>query len=111
MKLATFLLTLLALCSCRRPIPTAQESHAFPDKPPVIDAQPVDAKSYDAGYTVGYAAGAAAASPRAKVPSQDEARPLAIEAAGEDPARNKKWRDGWVGGYVEGFRTRALHTK
>lgn len=111
MKRAALLLALLALASCRRPVPMAAKSDAFPERPPVIDAPLVDAKSYDAGFKAGFPVGTTMASPRAKVPGEDEVRQLAVEAAANDPARNMKWREGWVRGYLEGFRAHALHTK
>ncbi len=105
------LLAVLALAACRPPTPTISTNHAFPDQPPVIDAQPVDAKSYDAGFKAGFSVGGPAASPGAKLPAQDEVRELAAAAATDDPARNKKWREGWANGYLDGFRNRALRTK
>lgn len=117
MKRATLLLTMWALVACDRPapmadkVPSADKSGAFPDKPPVIDAAPVDAKSYDAGFQLGYTAGNATARPRDVVPEDAAAQRLADEVAGRDPTRNKKWREGWANGYLEGFRARAQHTK
>ena len=105
------LLSTLALASCRRPVPTSVKTDPFPEHPPVIDAQPVDTKSYEAGFSAGLPAGKAAANPRAKVPDETAVRQLAIEAAGDDPAHNLKWRDGWTRGYLEGFRAHALNTK
>jgi hypothetical protein len=111
MRFAALLLAFAAVCACRRPIPTAEKTHGFPDKPPVIDAQPVDAKSYDAGFKSGYAAGAAAGRPGAKLPERDVVLQLADTALADEPVPNKKWRDGWANGYLESFRTRAQHTK
>lgn len=110
------LIALLVCAACRRPvqpIPKANPnaSGAFPEDKPVIDAAPVDTKSYDTGYQLGYAVGANDAHPGAKLPTPDKATALAVEAAGNEPARNKKWRDGWADGYLEAFRNRALNIK
>jgi hypothetical protein len=108
-----FLVVLLACTACRRPVPKADPnaSGAFPEDKPVIDAAPVDTKSYNTGYELGYAAGTNDSRPGTKVPPPDKALALAVDAAGDEPARNKKWRDGWANGYMEGFRNRALNIK
>lgn len=117
MKRIILLLTIGALTACDRPpptadrVPSADKSGSFPDKPPVVDAAPVDAKSYEAGFKLGYTAGMATARPRDVVPEHAAAVRLAEEVAGSDPARNQKWREGWANGYIEGFRARAQHTK
>lgn len=107
------LVVLLAGVSCRRPVPKANPnaSGAFPEDKPVIDAAPVDTKSYDDGYQLGYAVGLNDARPGAKLPTSDKATALAVDAAGNEPARNKKWRDGWSNGYLEAFRNRSLNIK
>lgn len=110
MKRALFL-TILTLTACRRPTPIADATHAFPEKPPVVDAQPVDTKSYDEGFHLGYPVGFAASRLHAKVPREEEVRELAARESANDATRNNKWRAGWAEGYLEGFRTRALNTK
>ena len=111
MRRSIFFLLLASLAACR-PAPKAPVMKPdFPERPPVVDAQPVDTKSYEAGYQVGYAVGLTAARPLAKPPAQGDIEQLAAEAAVGDPTRNKKWRSGWAAGYLEGFRSHALKTK
>jgi hypothetical protein len=112
-KRLLFLLALFALCACRRTpsVPTTINSSAFPDQPPVVAAKPVDTASFDTGYQAGYTLGTSAATPRASVPSEEEVTQLANEMVNTDTTHNAKWHRGWVSGYLEGFRARALQLK
>lgn len=109
-------LAALSLAACEKaPVssvaPPMPDAPAFPAKQPVAAAPPVQTVPYEDGYNQGYERGQADGKPRAKVPPESEIAPKAVEAAGSDPDRNEKWRNGWTSGYLDGFRKTAVGAK
>lgn len=112
MKPSRLLLASLALAACDDPPPASvRESPAFPERPPVISAPPVQTIPFEEGYALGFARGRSDGRPKASVPGQAAAEALAVEAAAAEPARAEKWRSGWVAGYLDGFRQVATGAK
>jgi hypothetical protein len=105
-------LTAFVFAACDNPPPApVRESPAFPERPPVVVAPPVQTIPYEDGYALGFAKGRTDAKPKDPVPLKADADTLATEAAGTDPDHNEKWRSGWSSGYLDGFRQIATGAK
>jgi hypothetical protein len=109
---AALLAAALALAGCDESAPgTAKESPAFAAPPPVTTAPPVQTIPYEEGYALGFARGRETARRKDPIPPHSDAETLAAAAAGDEPARNEKWRSGWAAGYLDGFRQTATGAK
>ena len=101
----------LAFAACDKTTPPVDNT-----PPPVVDVPPVLTVPYEDGYKLGFDKGLAAGAralklsgkpaAKAKIPMPSEADLAALtdDAAGSDTARDEKWRHGFSGGYIEGFR-------
>lgn len=95
------------------PPPKAEPEGVDAIQSPTIAPPPVQALSYEAGYSAGDTDGDAAAqalktrhSPKPEVPSDEQLDVLALKAAGDDPKRGPKWQHGYAEGYRDAFQHR-----
>jgi|GEM_PF-2142549 len=101
---------LLTACEKTPPPPPPSPDSNLPSvndiESPKADAPVIDAASYDKGYDAGMDAGEAAARklpPRSRAPTAEDAKVVALEAAGSDATRAEQWQKGFSSGYREGF--------